>query len=118
MKRLVSGLSVVVLCAGCANVTQSTRVATRSALTVPNAAPDPALIEKHCPFGQPQKSADLDHGPTQVVTRQGYALEHDSLTKIALRVCGSLEPDLVFGDAERKNKWLPDPELDGKPRAV
>ena len=24
----------------------------------------------------------------------------------------------MFGDAERKNKWLPDPDLDGKPRAV
>ena len=24
----------------------------------------------------------------------------------------------MFGDAERKNNWKPDPDLDGKPRAV
>ena len=120
MKCVVSILSAVVVCAagGCGHVTQSVRVATHTALTVPNAAPDPALIEKHCPFGQPQLAAELDHGPTQVVTRQAYALEHDSLSKIALWVCGSLDSDLVFGDAVRKNKWLPEPELEGKPRAV
>ena len=71
-----------------------------------------------CPFGQPQKAPDLEHGPTQVVTRQAYALENDSLAKIALWVCGSLDAALVFGDAQRKNNWLPEPELAGKPRAV
>lgn len=116
MRRFSSILFL--LCAACAPATVSVRVATHSTLTVPHAAPDPELIEKHCPFGQPQKSASLDHGPTQVVTREAYALEHDSLSKIALWVCGSLDSALVFGEAERKNRWLPDPDLSGKPRAL
>jgi DNA/RNA endonuclease G (NUC1) len=94
------------------------RIASYTTLTVPDAAPDPALIEKHCPFGQPFKSPSLDHGPTRVVTREAYALEHDSLSKIALWVCGSLDPNLVFGNAERKDNWRADPDLNGTPRAV
>jgi endonuclease G, mitochondrial len=103
---------------GCAPASGSVRVAAHSALTLPDAAPDPAVIDKHCPFGQPQKRPSLDHGPTQIITRSAYALEHDSLAKIPLWVCGSLDPNLVFGPAKRKNKWRPDPALDGKPRAV
>lgn len=103
---------------GCASVTDSVRIATFTTLSVPNAGVDPALIDRHCPFGAPQKLASLEHGPTQVITRAGYALEHDSASKIALWVCGSLDPALVFGEAERRNNWLPDPDLDGKPRAV
>ena len=115
----VTGLALCwVTLVGCGQVAEAVRVAPHSALTVADAAPDPALIDKHCPFGQPQLSATLEHGPTQVVSRQAYALEHDSLSKIALWVCGSLDPDLVFGDAERKDNWLPEPELNGKPRAV
>src|SRR5262245_2078144 len=92
---------VLVMCAvsGCGQVTHSVRVAKDTALTIPNGSPDLALIDKHCPFGQPQIAPELDHGPTQLVTRQAYALEHDSLSKIALWVCGSLDSDLVFGDA-------------------
>ena len=116
--------SLAVLCClfvslvGCASRTDSVRVATHSTLTLPNAAPNPALIDKHCPFGQPKKSATLEHGPTTVVTRDAYALEHDSLSKIALWVCGSLDRDLVFGPAERSNNWKPDPDLDANKRAV
>src|SRR5919106_812903 len=109
---------LVLLCAACAPVTESVRVAPHSTLTLRDAAPDPALIERHGPCGQPLKDPSLDHGPTQVVTREAYALEHDSLSKIALWVCGSLEPSIVFGDAERKNRWIPDPDLNGMPRAV
>jgi DNA/RNA endonuclease G (NUC1) len=105
------------LSVGCAPATRSVRVAIHSALTVPTAAADPTLIAKHCPLGEPQKLPSLDHGPTTVVTREAYALEHDSLSKIALWVCGSLDPTLVFGDAERKNNWIADPDLTG-PRAA
>jgi endonuclease G, mitochondrial len=119
MKRL--GSVLFVLCAalsGCARVTDSVRVATHSTLTVADAAPDPELIKQHCPFGQPQKQPSLEHGPTHVVTRAAYALEHDSESKIALWVCASLDPTLVFGEAKRKNNWRSEPDLNGKPRAV
>jgi DNA/RNA endonuclease G (NUC1) len=99
-------------------VTQGVRVATHTTLTVPTAAPTPQLVEKHCPFGLPEKLPSLEHGPTQLIGRDGYVLEHDAASKIALWVCGSLDPTLVFGDAERKNNWKPDPDLDGTPRAV
>jgi DNA/RNA endonuclease G (NUC1) len=104
--------------AGCGTVTQGVRVATHTTLTVSNAAPSPELIERHCPFGMPEKLPSLEHGPTQLIGREGYVLEHDAASKIALWVCGSIDPDLVFGDAERKSRWKPDPDLDGKPRAV
>jgi DNA/RNA endonuclease G (NUC1) len=115
--RVALALSCAVISA-CASVTESVRVAPFSVLTLPNAGPDPVLIEKHCPFGQPQKLPALEHGPTLVITREAYALEHDNVSKIALWVCASLDPDLIFGDAERKDNWRPDSELDGKPRAV
>jgi endonuclease G len=117
MMRLAA-IAFCVALSACARTTDAVRVATHTTLRVQDDAPDPALIEKHCPFGQPTKLPSLEHGPTQVVTREAYALEHDSASKIALWVCGSLDPDLVFGDAERKDRWAPDPELQGKPRAV
>jgi hypothetical protein len=83
-----------------------------------NRGDDPALIDKHCPFGAPQKMPTLERGPTLVIARQAYALEHDAAAKIALGVCGSLDPALVFGTAQRRDPWAADPELQGKPRAV
>ena len=119
MKRLFAVVVLALSAAGCANVTQGVRVATYTTLRTPDAAPDPALIAKHCPFGEPTKLPTLEHGPTQVVTRPAYVLEHDAASKIALWVCGSLENTLVFGDAKRKNQWKPDPDLDsGTPRAI
>src|SRR5258708_3564240 len=118
LTRLLVFLAVCGAISDCAHTTEGVRVAVHSTVTLPNAAPDPALIEKHCPFGEPTISPSLAHGPTHVVTRAAYALEHDDLTRIALWVCGSLDPTLVFGNAKRKDKWLPDPDLDGKPRAV
>lgn len=104
--------------AGCTSTTSAVRVATLSALRLPDASPDPALVEMHCPSGQPQILPSLEHGPTRVVTRAAYALEYDSLSKLPLWVCASLDPAVVFGDAERKNNWRPDPDLAGLPRAV
>jgi endonuclease G len=116
--RLALILCIAVAVSACGNVTHGVRVATHTTLTVPNAAPSPELVAKHCPFGLPEKLPSLEHGPTQLIGREAYVLEHDAASKIALWVCGSLDPELVFGDAERKNRWNPDPDLDGKPRAV
>ena len=118
MNRSFGLFVFVVVFAGCASVNKGVRVATHTTLTLTNAAPNPQLIEKHCPFGMPTKSESLEHGPTTLVGRDAYVLEHDGASKIALWVCASLEPELVFGDAERKDKWKPEPDLNGKPRAL
>jgi DNA/RNA endonuclease G (NUC1) len=105
--------------AGCATTqTQGVRVATFSALTTPQASVDPRLIAEHCPFGAPRKLPSLEHGPTTILAREGYVLEHDAASKIALWVCESMDKD--FWDpsrAARKNPFAPDPDLVGKPRA-
>lgn len=111
-------LVIIVFAAGCGTVSETVRVATHTQLTLPNAAPNPALVDKHCPFGAPRKLPALGNAPRLLVTREAYALEHDAAAKIALWVCASLEPVLVFGDAKRKDKWLPDPDVDARTRAV
>jgi endonuclease G, mitochondrial len=118
LKRLTVVVGLSIAATGCTHATQGVRVATHTTLTVSNAAPDPALIDKHCPFGAPQKLPALEHGPTVVIARQAYALEHDAAAKIALWVCGSLDVALVFGTAERRDRWGPEPELQGNSRAV
>ena len=118
LRRLAVTAAALLVTAGCSYSTSGVRVATHTTLTALNAGPDPVLIDRHCPMGAPLKLPALEHGPTQVVTRPAYALEHDAAAKIALWVCASLDPTLVFGDAERLDRWLPDPELNGTPRAV
>ena len=83
--RFLCLIVVVSVVAGCGRVTHGVRVATHTTLTVPTAAPTPQLIEKHCPFGLPEKLPALEHGPTQLIGREGYVLEHDAASKIA---CG------------------------------
>lgn len=117
-RTVLSVATCIALVTGCTPVRPGVRVATHTRLTLPNSAPDPQMVDKHCPFGMPQKLPTLEHGPTTLIGRDAYVLEHDSASKIALWVCASLDPELVFGDAERKNNWKPDPDLDGKPRAV
>jgi len=117
-RTFIAVIVLAVVQAGCAPVNRGIRLSTYTALTLTNSAPDPQLIDKHCPFGMPTKSGSLEHGPTTLVGRDAYVLEHDSASKIALWVCASLDPALVFGGAERRNQWKPEPDLDGKPRAV
>ena len=69
-KRLLLVVSVAVAAATCGNVTRGVRVATHTTLTLPDAAPSPELIEKHCPFGMPEKLPSLEHGPTQLIGRE------------------------------------------------
>jgi endonuclease G, mitochondrial len=112
---------IVLACVGVAGCggsrSRTVRVATFSTLTTPQAAPDPKLIAQHCPFGAPRKLASLEHGPTQIVTHEGYVLEHDAASKIALWVCESLDPAFFVAHAVRRDPFKPDPTLNGKPRA-
>lgn len=77
-----------------------------------------ARLQRNCgPWGYPHTTAGWDFGPTRFVIRDGYALQHSSLDKIALWVCECVKPDQLGGSAERRNKFAPDPLLSGFPRA-
>lgn len=65
-----------------------------------------------CAFGVPEREGGWDHGPTIIVDRPGYVLEHSSLDKIPLWVCERVDEDHVRGSADRKkSRFKPDPRL-------
>ena len=72
---------------------------------------DEARIARHCPFGMPAAAPDFERGNTLYVTRDGYALEHNSSDKIPMWVCESVERADVIGSLDRNNKFRPDPKL-------
>jgi endonuclease G len=65
-----------------------------------------------CPFGMPEKKPGWDHGYTEYVVHDGYALEHSGDYKIPLWVCERLDahPSTHF---QRADHFRPDPLLDG-----
>ena len=73
-----------------------------------------------CALGEPVKdSAGWDFGPTKVVTRVGYQLEHSTDDKIPLWVCEHLTKSNVTGPLGRPKPepFAPDPELPSGSRA-
>jgi len=116
-KRLLQAALVTLLCAvwcGC----QAPQRYQRSA--GPYTAHEQDQGEQHplCAFGMPERESGWDHGPTIVVDRPGYVLEHSSLDKIALWVCERVEGDHLRGSANRKkSRFKPDPRLQPGERA-
>jgi endonuclease G, mitochondrial len=86
--------------------------------TAPRPPPsaDEALIAENCgPLGHPIKK---DHGPTHLVARRGYALEHSDRDRIPLWVCEHVtEEDLAPVPKYRRPKWRADLELPKDARA-
>lgn len=77
-----------------------------------------AMIEDNCgPFGMPVLDPEWPHGPTELVVREGYALEHSSEDKIPRWVCEHVTQAEVAGSVPRRDRFAPDPQLDGKPRS-
>lgn len=71
-----------------------------------------------CAFGMPERDAGWDHGPTVIVDRPGYVLEHSSVDKIALWVCERVKSAHLGGDADRdRSRFKPDPRLSPGERA-
>ena len=56
-------------------------------------------------------------GPTKIIAREGYVLQHSSTDKVAIWVCERLDKDQLSGTAERNDKFLADPKLDIGKRA-
>jgi endonuclease G len=59
----------------------------------------------------PRTPPNWRHGPTRLVVRAGYVLQHSSIDRIALWVCEGVHRDQLVGDAERLDRFAPDPEL-------
>ncbi|MGO4220964.1 DNA/RNA non-specific endonuclease [Lysobacter sp. TAF61] len=73
-------------------------------------------VDELCPFGMPQHVPGWDHGFTEFVVRDGYALEHSGQYRIPLWVCERLVPEHLTSAFPRKDHFRADPELSG-PRA-
>lgn len=77
-----------------------------------------ALIEENCGrFGKPVPIQGVTLGPTRFVCRAGYVLEHSSESRIPLWVCEHSTKDEVSGNAERRDQFKAEPQLNGFPRA-
>jgi endonuclease G len=75
-----------------------------------------ALANASCFGGIPSESQKA-WGPTELIFRQGYVLEHSSLGKIPLWVCEHVTAEQLKGHLARNNKFLADPDLKG-PKAL
>ena len=112
--------AVAVLIAGAAILSgcrQQTTV--RRAAGFTNFGQIEAAIESElAKFGVPQKEPDFNHGPTHVVTRDGYILEHSAVDKIPLWVCERVKRQHLRGPGDRdKSTFKPDPLLQSGDRA-
>jgi DNA/RNA endonuclease G (NUC1) len=72
---------------------------------------DENRIADNCPFGAPEKLPGWPLGLTELVSRDGYVLEHSVAWKVPYWVCESLEADELGGRADRVNAFRSDPLL-------
>lgn len=73
--------------------------------------------DDNCKFGVPRKDASSAFGPTKVVIREGYVLESSLEDKMPLWVAEHAVAAELGGSLPRDNRFRPDPELSGMPRA-
>ena len=88
--------------------------------TIPTAAltaTDTARMARHCFEGCPVVVLGFGLGPTVIVTRDGYVLEHSSTDKIPLWVAEFVERAQLTGSRPRRNRFAPDPLLQPGKRA-
>lgn len=76
-------------------------------------------IRANCPDGAPAEDPSWDHGPTQIVARDGYALRHSAVDRIPLWVCEGIAKAQLDGPLHRPDNepFGPDPELPAGQRA-
>jgi len=101
---------------GCATPAMHTRAAIGSAHVPELQAglkPDQkADVDRNCLDGAPVKTAEA-LGPTEMVYREGYVLEHSSTDKIPLWVCEGVDKSQLTGSEGRSDKFKTDPMLKG-----
>jgi endonuclease G len=78
-----------------------------------------AFITKNCPLGMPRIKPGVDLGPTKIIAREGYVLEHSASDKIPLWVCEGVTSAQVSGHLTRPKPepFAPDPKLTNQRRA-
>jgi endonuclease G, mitochondrial len=77
------------------------------------------LAKKNCgDYGMPKVDPAQNFGPTTIIYRKGYVLEHSTTDKIALWVCEGFErKQWDPPNPNRRNVFQPDPELPKNQRA-
>jgi endonuclease G len=78
---------------------------------------DQHRVDRNCPFGMPRLNPTVNFGPTQLITRDGYVLQHSASDKIPLWVCEFLETRQLSGHLARGDQFQPDPLLPEGQRA-
>src|SRR5262245_40224036 len=63
----------------------------------PQTAAQKACVERNCKLGLPTRRANAPVGPTRLVFRQGYVLEHSSELRIPYWVCEQLTKEDLQG---------------------
>jgi endonuclease G, mitochondrial len=71
-----------------------------------------SLANASCYGGLPIDTSP-DTGPTELIIRTGYVLEHSSVDKIPLWVCENVVADQLTGHLARHNEFKADPDLKG-----
>lgn len=76
-------------------------------------------IKKNCIFGVPELSRDWDFGPTELIYRKGYVLQHSGRDRIPIWVCEGFTSSQLSGPGDRENSsFKPDPDLNGPKAAL
>ena len=114
--RVVVCLALAGFMAGCAPVSVHTRIPVktvyRGELEAGLKPEQQADVDKNC-LGDMPKKISRNLGPTELVFRDGYVLEHSSLDKIPLWVCEGVDAKQLTGKEGRSNKFLTDTTLKG-----
>lgn len=113
-------LGVMTVLPGCA--TQSVRPAEHTLYRSQNeaglSATELSRLTDNCgPFGAPELNDGWEFGPTAMVYRDGYVLQHSGVDKIPLWVCEHVTREEISGNQPRKNAFKADPECPAGQRA-
>jgi endonuclease G len=112
---------ILILKTGCATQQEVARPAyfsvARTNLQAGFSPETQARIDKHCPFGLPRLDSNWNFGPTDIVARDGYVLQHSAVDKIPFWVCEHVTVDQLTGKAPRGNPFKADPLLASGRRA-
>ncbi|MCC6699323.1 MAG: DNA/RNA non-specific endonuclease [Candidatus Hydrogenedentes bacterium] len=104
-------LSALLVLCGCATQTAVRPVLNGAQIESGITFEEEQRLQDLCLFGVPLRD-DETAGDTLMIVREGYALELSVDDKIPLWVCEHVRKNHIRGDAERKNNFKADPDLD------
>src|SRR4051812_10048327 len=116
MKRSTAAFLLIscsfVWLSGCAKPTPTIRKAPFTTLTKPQAGLPPdqeKARDTNCFEGCPVLSTSAGYGPTAMVYRKGYVLQHSSIDRIPIWVAEHVGKNQLTGTLERDDSFAPDP---------